>query len=58
MVSVSEATDWSVRSSIESKYRALRCSLERLPPDEYHEIEDKIELTQHGLVYHITEHHI
>ena len=25
MVSVSEETDWNVRASVESKYRALRC---------------------------------
>ena len=27
MVSVSEATDWNVRASVESKYRALRCHM-------------------------------
>ncbi|XP_033127659.1 protein mono-ADP-ribosyltransferase PARP4-like, partial [Anneissia japonica] len=31
MVSVSEATDFSARSSIESKFRALRCHIEHLP---------------------------
>ena len=30
MLSVSESTDWSVRSSIQSKYRALHCLIENL----------------------------
>ncbi|KAL4233481.1 Protein mono-ADP-ribosyltransferase parp4 [Mactra antiquata] len=31
MISVSEATDWSMTSSTQSKYKALRCLVENLP---------------------------
>ena len=30
MVSVSEATDWSMRSGTQSKYKALRCTIEHV----------------------------
>ena len=30
MVSVSEATDWSIRSGTQSKYKALRCTIEHV----------------------------
>ena len=30
MVSVSEATDWSMRSGTQSKYKALRCTIDRV----------------------------
>lgn len=44
MVSVSEATDWSVRSSTESKYRSLRCHIESLKSThpEYKQTRDHI----------------
>ena len=52
MVSVSEATDWSVRSSVESKYRALRCSIDQMEvgTNEYNEIEEMIFGSLNGLV--------
>lgn len=31
MLSVSEATDWSVRTGAQSKYKALRCGIHHLP---------------------------
>lgn len=31
MQSVSEATDWSVRTSAQSKYKALRCGIHHVP---------------------------
>jgi len=31
MVSVSEATNWSVKGATDAKYHALRCSIEHLP---------------------------
>ena len=34
MVSVSEATDWSVRSGVQSKYKALRCTIEHVASTE------------------------
>lgn len=33
MVSVSEATNWNARSSVESKYKALRCHIEYVDDD-------------------------
>ena len=32
IVSVSEATDWSVRCGVQAKYRALRCHVRHLQP--------------------------
>lgn len=34
LVSVSEATNWSVRSNTEAKYKALRCRVEGLQSTE------------------------
>ncbi|XP_033740043.1 protein mono-ADP-ribosyltransferase PARP4-like isoform X2 [Pecten maximus] len=35
MLTVSEATGWSLRGSTESKYRALRCQIEHRAPDHH-----------------------
>ncbi|XP_072018547.1 protein mono-ADP-ribosyltransferase PARP4-like [Amphiura filiformis] len=39
IVGVSEATNWSTRSSLDAKYRALRCHIESLP-ENHHEFND------------------
>ncbi|KAI0229496.1 Protein mono-ADP-ribosyltransferase PARP4 [Lamellibrachia satsuma] len=50
MVSVSEATSWAVRSSLEAKYRALRCHIAPLSKDtvEYSNVMSLIETTPNG----------
>lgn len=50
VVSVSEATDWSMRSSVQAKLRALRCEIEHLDPSshEYSQIRNKI-LSSHDM---------
>jgi poly [ADP-ribose] polymerase len=44
IVSISESTNWSVRSGTEAKYRALRCDIEHLEPTslEYAKIRDHL----------------
>uniref|UniRef100_A0ABM0MFB2 Poly [ADP-ribose] polymerase n=1 Tax=Saccoglossus kowalevskii TaxID=10224 RepID=A0ABM0MFB2_SACKO len=45
IVSVSEATDWSTRSDVEAKYKALRCHIEHLENEddsEYKNIKDLV----------------
>ncbi|XP_062507413.1 protein mono-ADP-ribosyltransferase PARP4-like isoform X2 [Corticium candelabrum] len=44
VVSVSEATDWSTRSSIQAKLRALRCEIQNVEPDsqEYCQIQNHV----------------
>ena len=34
MISVSEATDWNVRGSVQSKYRAMSCQINCIDPDD------------------------
>ncbi len=52
MISVSEATNWNVRGSVESKYRAMSCQIEHLAPGdpEFQAIYDKIIQSQIGSV--------
>lgn len=60
MVSVSEATSWAVRSSLEAKYRALRCHIAPLSKDtvEYSNVMSLIETTPNGWVYSKAISHI
>ncbi|XP_038059035.1 uncharacterized protein LOC119730290 isoform X2 [Patiria miniata] len=48
VVSVSETTNWSQRSSVESKYRALRCHISCLPHNhpQYYDVKNLIVSTQ------------
>ncbi|XP_022100686.1 poly [ADP-ribose] polymerase 4-like isoform X2 [Acanthaster planci] len=48
VVSVSETTNWSQRSSVESKYRALRCHISCLPDNHphYYDVKNFIISTQ------------
>ena len=44
IISVSEATNWNVRGSVQSKYRSMSCQLSCLDPDdpEYITIKNKV----------------
>ena len=50
IVGVSEATNWSTRSSLDAKYRALRCHIESLPENhcEYNDIKNMVLSSQTG----------
>ncbi len=52
MVSVSEATNWSVRGSSQSKYRALRCQVDHVSEGtpEFQRIYDKVSASQNESV--------
>ncbi len=47
---MSEATDWNVRGSVQSKYRAMSCHIASLDPDdpEYGRIENRVLQSQIG----------
>ena len=50
MVSVSEATDWNVRASVESKYRALRCHVTQVDTgsERYADVMDLLSAENNG----------
>lgn len=47
---MSEATDWSVRGSVQSKYRAMSCRIAQLDPDEaeFDVVSDRLTNSQIG----------
>ena len=52
VVTVSEATNWSTKSSVQAKYKTLNCEIEALDPEdsEYDDVFHRILSSETGLV--------
>ena len=53
MISVSEATDWNVRGSVQSKYRAMSCHINCLDADDPESIMIKNKIIESQIKYYM-----